>query len=300
MEKKYNTRSPAVKRLMREAAEMSIPTSDYFAAPLEDNLFEWHFTVRGPEDTEFQGGIYHGRIIVPAEYPMKPPDIIVLTPNGRFEVGKKICLSISGFHPETWQPSWSIRTALLAIIGFMPTPGQGTIGSLDYTPDERKALARRSVDWCCTQCGTASTLLLPPSQEKNEEQKEEMEKIVQSVAFKSEEEIAQLKKASGPAEAASSSEGAASEPAAAAAAATSASSTSSPSSITTNDAPPRRRAVRNSNTPNNRGQANVESRGVQVYDVLIMLLVAAIAALLARRINLMQDSENGSNFPAQE
>lgn len=28
-------------------------------------------------------------------------------PNGRFEVGKKICLSISGHHPETWQPSWS-------------------------------------------------------------------------------------------------------------------------------------------------------------------------------------------------
>ena len=79
---------------MREAAEMASPTSDYFAAPLEDNLFEWHFTVRGPEDTDFQvilammrlicnhpfqGGIYHGRIIVPAEYPMKPPDIIFLT-----------------------------------------------------------------------------------------------------------------------------------------------------------------------------------------------------------------------------
>ena len=31
-----------------------------------------------------QGGVYHGRILVPADYPMKPPDIIVLTPNGRF------------------------------------------------------------------------------------------------------------------------------------------------------------------------------------------------------------------------
>ena len=39
---------------MREAAKMASPTSDYFAAPLEDNLFEWHFTVRGPEDTDFQ------------------------------------------------------------------------------------------------------------------------------------------------------------------------------------------------------------------------------------------------------
>ena len=64
---------------MREAAEMSNPTSEYFAAPLEENLFEWHFTVRGPVDTDYQGGVYHGRIIVPVEYPMKPPDIILLT-----------------------------------------------------------------------------------------------------------------------------------------------------------------------------------------------------------------------------
>ena len=35
----------------------------------------------------------------------------------------------------------SVRTALLAIIGFMPTHGGGALGSLNYTPDERKALA---------------------------------------------------------------------------------------------------------------------------------------------------------------
>lgn len=33
--------------------------------------------------------------------------LFIPKPNGRFEVGKKICLSISGHHPETWQPSWS-------------------------------------------------------------------------------------------------------------------------------------------------------------------------------------------------
>ena len=75
-------------------------------------------------------GIYHGRITLPPEYPMKPPNITFLTPNGRFETNKKICLSISGYHPETWRPSWSIRTALLAMIGFMPTHGTGAIGSL--------------------------------------------------------------------------------------------------------------------------------------------------------------------------
>jgi ubiquitin-conjugating enzyme E2 J1 len=79
MEKRYNMRSPAVKRLMREAIELRECTPMYFAQPLEDNLFEWHFTIRGPEGTEFEGGYYHGRVILPSEYPMKPPSIILMT-----------------------------------------------------------------------------------------------------------------------------------------------------------------------------------------------------------------------------
>ncbi|KAA3669820.1 ubiquitin-conjugating enzyme E2 J1, partial [Paragonimus westermani] len=88
----YNTRNPgeivhflsliamiAVKRLLKEAQELSEPTELYHAQPLEDNLFEWHFTIRGPEDTEFSGGLYHGRILLPSEYPMRPPNIVLLT-----------------------------------------------------------------------------------------------------------------------------------------------------------------------------------------------------------------------------
>ena len=50
----------------------------------QDNLFEWHFTVRGPPDTDFADGRYHGRIILPAEYPMKPPSIMLHTVSGDF------------------------------------------------------------------------------------------------------------------------------------------------------------------------------------------------------------------------
>jgi ubiquitin-conjugating enzyme E2 J1 len=111
---------------------------------------------------------------------MKPPSIILLTPSGRFEVNKKICLSISGHHPESWQPSWSIRTALLAIIGFMPTEGKGALGSLDYSPEERKALAKKSHSWSCPSCGLIKNLLKAPSacsttaeeRAANEQQKE--------------------------------------------------------------------------------------------------------------------------------
>lgn len=64
---------------MREACELANATEEYYACPLEDNLFEWHFTVRGPPNTEFEGGLYHGRILLPSQYPMQPPNIILLT-----------------------------------------------------------------------------------------------------------------------------------------------------------------------------------------------------------------------------
>ncbi|KAL3641099.1 Ubiquitin-conjugating enzyme E2 32 [Castilleja foliolosa] len=86
----------------------SNPSDDFMSLPLEENIFEWQFAIRGPRDSEFEGGIYHGRIQLPAEYPLKPPSFMLLTPNGRFETQTKICLSISNHHPEHWQPSWSV------------------------------------------------------------------------------------------------------------------------------------------------------------------------------------------------
>ncbi|OQR72562.1 ubiquitin-conjugating enzyme E2 J1-like [Tropilaelaps mercedesae] len=182
----YNYRSPAVKRLMKEAQELREATEDYFAQPLDDNLFEWHFTVRGPPDSDFEGGIYHGRIILPSEYPMKPPNIVIMTPNGRFETNKKICLSISGHHPESWQPSWSLRTAILALIGFMPTEGQGAIGSLECSSDERKKLARRSANFSCPHCGNVRHLLKEPSLSGPSAANREAKELAAQVSFTSE------------------------------------------------------------------------------------------------------------------
>ncbi|CAM2714322.1 unnamed protein product [Rotaria socialis] len=163
----YNAQSSAVKRLMREAIELKDPNELFYCQPVENNLFEWHFTIRGPKSTEFEHGIYHGRILFPVEYPMKPPSIVLLTTSGRFKVNEKICLSISAHHAETWTPTWGVRTALLAIIGFMETPGEDAIGSLDYTPDERRALAERSQSYACPTCGVANSQLLLPLSEKS-------------------------------------------------------------------------------------------------------------------------------------
>lgn len=47
-----------------------------------------------------------------------------------------------------------VRTVLIALIGFMPTKGEGAIGALDFPPEERKALARKSQTWKCETCGS--------------------------------------------------------------------------------------------------------------------------------------------------
>ncbi|KAJ3090608.1 Ubiquitin-conjugating enzyme E2 J1 [Quaeritorhiza haematococci] len=161
------SRSPAVKRLMKELAELNNdPSPEFVAAPVDDNVFEWHFTIRGPSEGGFAGGRYHGRIIFPPDYPFKPPNISFLTPNGRFEVGKKICLSITGHHPEYWRPAWGVRSALVALISFMPTKGDGAIGALDYTEEERKVFATKSRNWVCPHCGSRNATALPDESER--------------------------------------------------------------------------------------------------------------------------------------
>ncbi|ORY06724.1 UBC-like protein [Basidiobolus meristosporus CBS 931.73] len=164
----YSRKSPAVKRIMRELAELEKdPSAEFTAAPLDSNIFDWHFTLRGPAGTPFEGGRYHGRLLLPFEYPFKPPNIMLLTPNGRFEVNKKICLSITGYHPEFWQPVWGIRLALLALISFMPTHGEGAIGALDCSDEDRRIIAKKSANWECEICGCKMKEVLQ-EKDKNE------------------------------------------------------------------------------------------------------------------------------------
>ncbi|KAG0260302.1 hypothetical protein DFQ27_003610 [Actinomortierella ambigua] len=158
----YNMKSSSVKRIMQEARELARePSTDFAASPLESDIFEWHFTIRGPEGTEFEGGLYHGRILLPNNYPFAPPSLMFLTPNGRFELNKKVCLSITGYHPEYWQPAWGIRTVLVAVIGFLPTESKGAIGGLDTSVEARKALAIKSKTWACRTCNTENVEILP-------------------------------------------------------------------------------------------------------------------------------------------
>ena len=127
------------------------PSPYFYAEPLESEPFEWHFTIRGPEGTDFDGGFYHGVITLPSSYPFRPPYIVFLTPSGRFEVKEKICLTFTNYHPEYWQPAWTIRNILQALVSFMPVDeeGQMSIGAISGSKEERQQLAKRSKEYVC-------------------------------------------------------------------------------------------------------------------------------------------------------
>lgn len=58
--------------------------SEYFVSLTENfgDCFR-HYVVLGPEGTPYVGGLYHGKLVFPRQFPFKPPSIYMITPNGR-------------------------------------------------------------------------------------------------------------------------------------------------------------------------------------------------------------------------
>ncbi|KAK9231864.1 hypothetical protein WN943_022104 [Citrus x changshan-huyou] len=109
-----------VKRLQKEyRALCKEPVSHVVARPSPSDILEWHYVLEGSNGTPFAGGYYYGKIKFPPEYPYKPPGILMITPNGRFMTQKKLCLSMSDFHPESWNPMWSVSSILTGLLSFM-------------------------------------------------------------------------------------------------------------------------------------------------------------------------------------
>lgn len=138
-----------VKRLQKEYRALSKePVSHVVARPAPNDILEWHYVLEGSEGTPFAGGYYYGKIKFPPEYPFKPPGISMITPNGRFMTQKKICLSMSDFHPESWNPMWSVSSILTGLLSFM-MDNSPTTGSVTTTVAEKQKLAKASLAFNC-------------------------------------------------------------------------------------------------------------------------------------------------------
>lgn len=122
------------------------PVPYVLAEPDPSDILEWHYVVIGPEKTPYEGGFYHGKLVFPMEFPFQPPSIYMTTPNGRFKVNMRLCLSISDYHPDTWNPAWSVSTILTGLLSFM-LENSPTLGSMSTTDYEKRQLAAQSLEY---------------------------------------------------------------------------------------------------------------------------------------------------------
>ena len=140
----------AVSRLSRELAILEKnPVPQMLARPSDKSMLVWHYALFDlPANSAYCGGVYHGKLVFPAEYPLKPPAIYMITPSGRFLVGTKLCLSMSDFHPETWNPAWRVETILVGLVSFMLDPTDpSTAGGCFESRSTRQRLALSSFDF---------------------------------------------------------------------------------------------------------------------------------------------------------
>lgn len=116
-----------------------------FTLPDPSNWCTWHFVLHNLP-TPYAGGVYYGIIQFPESYPISPPSMKFLTPNGRFESDKNICTTNSNYHPETWTPAWNVRTILIGLVSHM-LGNEGGVGTIATNTVTKEKYAKESMEW---------------------------------------------------------------------------------------------------------------------------------------------------------
>jgi ubiquitin-protein ligase len=106
----------AERRLLKDLKKLETEdnTSGITATPDEDSLFRWKAVIFGPDETEWEGGVFRLILEFTEEYPNKPPKVKFLTkmyhPN-IYNDGS-ICLDILS---NMWSPVYDISSILTSV-----------------------------------------------------------------------------------------------------------------------------------------------------------------------------------------
>jgi len=116
----------ATRRLLKDLKEFEnnkIPTVGVSARPMDDDLFTWHANIRGPEGTDYEGGVFHLELKIPQTYPHDAPSVELLVDLPHPNVfGRKICLDMldSTRTPgQGWSSGYSIMSILIQLQSFL-------------------------------------------------------------------------------------------------------------------------------------------------------------------------------------
>ena len=127
-------------RIKKEYLDLQKEKNSNVLVKLVNNDYRhWKGRIKGPIDTCYQGGIFDVDIIIPDDYPFKPPkmkfDTKIWHPNISSVTGA-ICLDIL---KNEWTPALTIRTALISLQALMcepvPNDPQDAVVAKQYMSD---------------------------------------------------------------------------------------------------------------------------------------------------------------------
>jgi len=140
------------KRLRNELKDLKKNKLEFAQAVQdESDNFLFYFLLRGDDDSDYKGGYYIGKIMLPHSFPENPGDFMMLTPNGRFTPDAKICLTNSAYHKENWTPSWTIKSMLIGFLSVFLSDAEHGISHIKESPAVRRKYAQKSVEFNLTK-----------------------------------------------------------------------------------------------------------------------------------------------------
>ena len=119
MDATAHERHMCARRVCKEYEEiLRNPLPNVLCAPSPSDHLNWYCLIYDLQEECFDGGEYIFQIRLSPRYPFEPPDFFMLTPNGKFETGRKLCFSNTSMHAESWSPMWKIRTMIMGFLSF--------------------------------------------------------------------------------------------------------------------------------------------------------------------------------------
>ena len=92
------------------------------AGPINNNdLLKWRATIIGPEDSPYEGGIFHLNFTYPLDYPFKPPKCIFTTKIYHPNIDSFGNISLDIFKDQ-WPPNLTFEKFLLSISSLLSDP----------------------------------------------------------------------------------------------------------------------------------------------------------------------------------
>jgi len=132
-----------VKRILKEILEIKKHKSEGIDITIDGHkMTRLPFKIEGWVDSDYEGGVYIG-VLDTDGYPSQPPNVLFLTPTGRFTIGEWICTSLSSHHNLKWESTMTLLDLLRGIKLFM-TCDDDHVGAYHKSSEIKKQLAKLS------------------------------------------------------------------------------------------------------------------------------------------------------------